>query len=528
MRNGTPRPRPFLWGVATSAYQSEGGYNGPDQPQTNWAAAERKGSVACLGNASEFWTRFESDFALCQGLGLNAFRLSIEWSRVQPSFHDQVSPAPPFDYAALDHYAEMLAHCRRAGLEPIVTLHHFVHPAWLGPDAWLAPETPELFQRYVAETVRYLNCKLTECHGLPPIHYYITVNEPNMLVLNTYLGTQFPSGAGSSLTNVGAALSHLLLAHVLAYNCVHDTYEEQGWATPAVTLNNHCCDVYWADKLCLDLLALRRAGIGRDDVDGYLQEQAKRFARAFTAARVPLHKDLPYYIGTGFKHWSNAAGQRVFNRQSLAVLLQAIYDSPRPRLLDYVALDYYDPFAAHLFRLPVWWDHEFKNKSLRSWMLNSVTSKWWDWRVLPRGLQFFCEHYHAEYKLPILIAENGMALRRQCGQPHARRRDGMTRSEFLRLHFHEAERIRKRGVPLIGYLHWSLFDNYEWGTYTPRFGLFSIDFDVGADRLDESPGGDRPAETYAQLIAQSRATEKERVGAIRRRFGVSDGLLRPG
>ena len=52
----------------------------------------------------------------------------------------------------------------------------------------------------------------------------------------------------------------------------------------------------------------------------------------------------------------------------------------------------------------------------------------------------------------------------------------MTRSQFLRLHVHEVEKIVAEGVPLVGYLHWSLFDNYEWGTYTPRFGLFSIDF----------------------------------------------------
>src|SRR5664279_5995437 len=53
------------------------------------------------------------------------------------------------------------------------------------------------------------------------------------------------------------------------------------------------------------------------------------------------------------------------------------------------------------------------------------------------------------------------------------RRDRITRSQFLRLHLHEVERIRKAGIPLLGYFHWSLFDNYEWGTYTPRFGLYS-------------------------------------------------------
>jgi beta-glucosidase len=182
----------FLWGVATSAYQSEGGYNGPGEPQTNWAAAERRGDVARSGIGADFWNRYPEDFARCRELGLNSFRLGIEWSRVQPTHLDRMGPPPAFDYKALDHYVDMLADCRQNGLEPIVTLHHFVHPSWLGTDPWLGTEVTEHFCRYVRELVLYINRALTDRHGLPPIHYYITINEPNMLVLNTYLGTQFP------------------------------------------------------------------------------------------------------------------------------------------------------------------------------------------------------------------------------------------------------------------------------------------------------------------------------------------------
>ncbi len=273
-QNGGSPADEFLWGVATSAYQTEGGYNGAGQPQTNWAAAERASEVAPSGNAAEFWTRFRSDFALCRELGLNAFRLSIEWSRVQPAFENRESAPPLFDYTALDHYAEMLAECRRAGLEPVVTLHHFVHPVWLGADPWLRAETALLFARFVDETVRYLNCRLIEAYDLPPIRYYITVNEPNMLVLNTYLGHQFPSAVGPGLHKVATAFSQLLRAHILAYNCVHDIYREQGWPEPAVSLNNHCCDIYSSDKLWLDVLCLRTAGIRRTDLDSHLRAQS--------------------------------------------------------------------------------------------------------------------------------------------------------------------------------------------------------------------------------------------------------------
>jgi beta-glucosidase len=499
-----PQPE-FLWGVATSAYQSEGGYNGPGEPRTNWAAAEERGDVAPVGRAAEFWTRFREDFARCRELGLNAFRLGIEWSRVQPATSGERGEPPAFDRAALDRHAEMIAECRHAGLEPVVTLHHFVHPAWLGPDAWLDTQTPQRFADYVAETVTEVNRRLVETHQVRPIRYYITVNEPNMLVLNTYLGTQFPSGTAAGLTNVVRAYTHLLIAHITAYNLIHDLYEQHGWRAPLVTVNNYCSDVYWSDRMWLDLLALRTKEIVRANVAEHICTKSREFASAFRQARIRLHRDLPYYFGALMKRLSNWAGRRFFDPHAIAPLLDAIYASPRARLMDYIGLDYYDPFAAHAFRLPVWWDHESKNRSFHAWMMNSITSKWWDWRVLPRGLHFFCDNYSTEFGLPVLIAENGMALRRRPEARHRQRRDRMTRSQFLRLHVHEVTRIRSRGVPLIGYLHWSLFDNYEWGTYTPRFGLFSIDYSAGTDRLVEDHFGDRPAETYARLVSEARA-----------------------
>jgi beta-glucosidase len=161
---------------------------------------------------------------------------------------------------------------------------------------------------------------------------------------------------------------------------------------------------------------------------------------------------------------------------------------------------------AHAFRFPVWWDHEFKNRSFRAWIMASVSSKWWDWRVLPKGLHFFCEYYSADLgNRPVLIAENGMAIRRRPNNAHTPRRDRFTRSRFLELHVEEVVKIVNAGIPLIGYLHWSLFDNYEWGSYTPRFGLFSLDYThQTAERSAEDPFGDCPSETYAALVRSAR------------------------
>jgi beta-glucosidase/6-phospho-beta-glucosidase/beta-galactosidase len=477
--------------VATSAYQSEGGYNGPGQPQTNWSEFEVRGSVARAGAAADFWNRYREDFENCRELGLNAFRLGIEWSRVQP--------APGlFDESALDGYAAMLDACRASGLTPVVTLHHFVHPAWLGTDPWLDPDTPSVFTKYVGDLLEKLAARGS---ALP--EHWITINEPNMLVLNTYFGNQFPARGGLGPTSAMRAYSNLLAAHVGAYNAIHDFVEALGGRPPTVTLNNYCSDLYWSDKVLLDLLTAAERGVPADRVGAEVRDRAVAFDEAFLAARLPLHRDIPYRIGSAVKRLSRWAGRRWFDESHLGGFLATLYRSPRKRVLDCIGLDYYDPFSAHAFRLPVLWDHEFKNRSIRTWVMNTVTSKWWDWRVLPRGLHFFCRHYAEQYGRPVLIAENGLALRRRTDNTHSPRRDRMSRSGYLKLHVHEVMRMRKEGIPLLGYLHWSLFDNYEWGSFTPRFGLFSLDYTAGTDRLVEDHHGDRPSETYAQLIRET-------------------------
>lgn len=505
-----PAASDFLWGVATSAYQAEGGYNGPGEPQTNWAEAERRSEVTPSGRAADFWNCYEADFAACEKMGLNAFRLGIEWSRVQPGVAgcaaSQADP-PPFDEAALDRYAEILATCRRRGLDPVVTLHHFVHPAWLGADPWLDPAIQEPFFVFVRTVVTHVNRALVEKHGLAPVRYYLTINEPNTLAVNTYLGHQFPGSAARGFENFGRCLNQLLVAHVRAYNAIHDLHAVNGWGRPAVSLNTYCSDLYWSDKALLDLLALRERGIARGRLEAYLAEKSGEFKAALKEARLPLRRGPLSLAGLLVKRWLESVGRRLFTAPRFAALLDAIESAPRARLLDFLAVDYYDPFMAHTFRFPMLGDNEFKVRTARAWLEACCVSKWWDWRVLPLGMRFFCGYYARDFQgRGILIAENGMALRRLPDNRHTHRRDRCTRSRFLELHVREAVEMIRAGIPLIGYLHWSLFDNYEWGSFTPRFGLFSLDYTRSTGRMAEDHLGDQPSRTYARLVCQARGT----------------------
>jgi beta-glucosidase len=494
----------FLWGVATSAYQSEGGYNLPGQPQTNWARAERESAVAPLGNAAEFWRHYRDDFAACRRMGLSAFRMSIEWSRVQPTHRNEPGAPPPFDAEALNHYAQMLDDCIASGLEPIVTLHHFVHPAWLGQDPWLNAEILDAFVTYVRRAVQHVN-RVLAARGRGPVRYYITINEPNMLVLNTYLGSQFPSNAARNLKSATTACNNLLRAHILAYNCIHDLYEREAWGQPMVTLNTFTSDVYWSDKLLFDLLAMRERQVPMTDSLPYLKSKAREFNTALRESDIHRRRSLRYHSGTALKNLFQWVAEYHISARSFAPVAEQLNESSRGCVMDYIALDYYDPFCAHAFRLPKWWDHEFRNNTLRDWVMNSVTSKWWDWRVLPKGLRFFCEYYAHDFgQRPVLIAENGMALRRDIDNRFSHRTDQISRSEFMELHTREVMAMVRGGVPLFGYMHWSLFDNYEWGTFSPRFGIFSLDYQNGTERMATDHYGDCPSATYARIIREMR------------------------
>ena len=96
-----------------------------------------------------------------------------------------------------------------------------------------------------------------------------------------------------------------------------------------------------------------------------------------------------------------------------------------------------------------------------------------------------------------------MALRRKPDNSiAARRSDQLHRSQFLEAHVRQIQQLLRENVPILGYMHWSLTDNYEWGSYTPRFGLFSINFNRGTEREIEDHLGDRPSETYTKLIRE--------------------------
>lgn len=165
-------PKNFIWGTATSAYQTEG-----NNINTDWWQWEQKIKPADTmpaepsGNACDSYTRYEEDFDLCVRCNNNGVRISIEWARIEPKPGE-------FDQNEINHYKKVLIAAKGRGLKTFVTLHHFSNPVWFADmGAWLHHDSPSIFAKYVNKCVE-------EFHEL--IDAYIPINEPQVIALMAY------------------------------------------------------------------------------------------------------------------------------------------------------------------------------------------------------------------------------------------------------------------------------------------------------------------------------------------------------
>lgn len=493
--DGFRLPEGFLFGVANAGFQVEGGFNGPGEPLNNWFELERAGKVETSGEATRFWTDYPDEVELAKEMGLNAFRLGVEWSRVQPGTSAGNGDVPPFDASAIEAYSDMIAEFMGAGMEPMVTLHHFVHPYWLGLDFWLHPEKLGLFQAFVEEIARRLNTFLVEKHGRRPVKYWITINEPNGLAFGTFMLGVFPHHK-SGLRRSMLAWGNLIDAHCRAYDTLHRVYEENGWEKPRVSYNTIHFANYGVDKIMTDILNARRNDIERADVQAYLDDGRERWDAEI--ARCPEVERAPWLSRAAEKIASDLV-LRLLTAERLKNGVDAVYSSPLPDKLDYLAVDFYDPFLRNMLKAP-------SIQDVREKRLN-FNAEHWEWVLNPVAMYHFLKAETINSRgLPVLIVENGMCNKVYRGRVEARR-DGATRDVFLQAFVYEAMRALKDGVPLEGYFYWTMVDNYEWGSFDPRFGLFTVDRSREARRSSVDAWGTNAAAAYGVIISALRSGE---------------------
>lgn len=207
-------PDNFLWGVSTAAHQVEGENS---NQWSDWELAGRIRSGDKCGRACDWWENAERDFDIASDLGMQALRLSLEWSRIEPE-------EGRFDPAAIHRYRQMLEALHQRGIEPIVCLHHFTHPRWFEQrGAFLQPDAPLLFERFTREVAKAVGdlCRI-----------WVTFNEPNVYAACGYVLGEFPPGHKGQLFNALRVNRMQARAHVLAYRALHELVPQAqvGWA----------------------------------------------------------------------------------------------------------------------------------------------------------------------------------------------------------------------------------------------------------------------------------------------------------
>ena len=430
-------PKGFVWGAAAAAYQVEGAAREDGKGLSTWDMMCRQpgrvfeghtGDVAC-----DHYHRWKGDVGLMQQVGLQAYRMSVSWPRVMPSGAGAVNKK------GLDFYDRLVDGLLAAGITPWVTLFHwdFPHELYLR-GGWLNRDSVEWFGAYTEVVVKRLSDRVTN---------WMTLNEPTCFISHGLeTGVHAPGdklGKHEALT----AAHHALMAHGRAVQVIRAHARKKpvvGWApcgsigAPATdkpadvraarAFTNECRDLWsfswWSDPVFF----------GHYPEDG-LRRVGDQAPRVQPGDMELIQQPMDFF------------GMNIYNACQVCASKTAPYElSPakpgRPQTL-------------------------------------------FQWVVSPSALYWGPRFIYERYKHPIVITENGLSSMDWVsldGRVH----DAM-RIDFTERYLSELRRVIADGVPVKGYFHWSILDNFEWAEgYKQRFGLIYIDYQTQKRTLKDS------------------------------------------
>ncbi|MEQ8675333.1 MAG: family 1 glycosylhydrolase [Aggregatilineales bacterium] len=484
-------PDGFLFGVCNSPYHVEGDYNSDGYPFNQWGRWELEGEVETSGKANRFWHNYQHHIDKAKSLGLNAFRMGFDWTRVQPTYQPDVAAEPPFDPDAFDRYSEIVAAIYDADMEPVITIYHFIQPAWVGTNLWIEDALVEKFMTYATTTIYEVNKRLVN-KGYPPIWFWVTFNEPGIPPQCTFLNLEHPHdpekvGMESAVT----CQDNILACHIKLYGIIHQMYEKEGWRTPHVGFNTVANSLYEFDKGFYDLCRAREYGVKREDLSEYFKKQRQDFYQIYNR----IADRRLGSISDQRLHYENAKHQAILDYSPLKFTraIDVLYESKTPQNMDYVAINIYEPFLAGTkYERPAGRDISVADPAGRP--------PWWEWDHERKTYEDHLELYGRDtLGLPLYILEASIGHEQPLFGAPKPRPDGLTRIQYLKETLGEVMRGIQRGYPIHGYLYWTLADNYEWGTYTVRLGLLEYDF-TNHIILDTDAFGLPTGETFRSLI----------------------------
>ncbi len=395
----------FLWGAATAGHQVEGNNLNADM----WLLEQVPDTafVEPSGDACDSLNRWREDLALIRAMGLNAWRFSIEWARVEPA-------CGRYSTAWLDHYVGIASTCRAQGIAPVITLSHFTSPRWFAEaGGWSCPDAPKLFARFVDRVARRLG-------GLTS--HVVTFNEPNLPLMGRWTSTPLSDPSRSRLDRMLASAARI---------CGSERYD--------VWVYSH-----GEEAALANLLEGHRAAL-------------KAWKAVSPDALVGFSLAVPDAQG-------DAQAIGAYCRFAEAPFFEVARDD------DFVGVQTYSRML-------------FGKDGILSSPAGAERTASGD-EYYPQALGRAVAHVHSETGRPVLVTENGIAAS-----------DDRQRCRFLPAAITSLDQARARGVPVLGYIHWSLLDNFEWRRgYAQHFGL------VGVDRASFRRTPKPSARVYADIV----------------------------
>ena len=401
----------FLLGAATAAHQVEGNNTNSDC----WAMEQMEHTSYAEPSldAVDHYHRYREDIRLMADAGLNAYRFSVEWARIEPE-------EGRFDEAEAAHYLDVIHCCKEHGLEPIVTLHHFSSPKWLiKKGGWEAESTIDDFARYT----RYIIGKLGN-----ELHYICTINEANMgiqvvAIARRYM-QQMQAQAAKAQTSDGTVQVGINLEKMMAGQKaaaeenlkvfgVEKVENFTSMRTPEG--DNIVCRAHEAARtvikeFCPDIkIGLSLSLHDIQPVTGGEEKALSEWGDEFTHY-------LPYIQNDDF------LGVQNYTRSLMGP------DGSLPA-----------PDGAELTQM----NYEF----------------------YPEALEHVIRKVAEDFKGDLIVTENGIATA-----------DDKRRIAFIEQALSGVQNCIRDGLPVKGYFHWSLLDNFEWQKgYSMTFGLIAVD-----------------------------------------------------
>ena len=409
-------------GAATAAHQVEGNNIHSDY----WAMEHMKHTSfnEPSMDAVDHYNRYEEDIHLMAKAGLNTYRFSIEWARIEPE-------EGKFDQSEIEHYRDVLKCCRDNGIEPVVTMMHFTSPVWvIRNGGWENQSTVDAFARY---------CKYVVSQLGDLMKYVVTINEANMGLQVAAIAERYKRQMMEKMKD--------------KKNKQKQDDNMEGTAQVGMNFNTMMKNMFWQGFENKKIFKTRKP---QNFVSARTPEGDILVMRAHQAARTAMKETCPHLlIGLSLSLHDIQAVNGGEERAAKE------WEEEFTHYLPYIKED--DFFGLQNYTRSI-----IGPDGIQPVPQGAETTQM-DYEFYPQALEHVIRRANEEFKsagkeMPILISENGIATS-----------DDTRRIAFIDEATKGVAACIADGIPVIGYCHWSLMDNFEWQKgFSMTFGLIAV------------------------------------------------------